>query len=112
LLPAAAAVRDGEWRLLTTTGWPDNDTHRNLLAWTWTGSDTRHVVIVNHSDAPAQAQIPLPWPELAGRPHRLTDLLTDQTYDRDGDALLTPGLFVDLPARHSHVLAVTRREPW
>ncbi|MFE7854941.1 alpha-amylase family glycosyl hydrolase [Streptomyces sp. NPDC057403] len=112
LLPAAAAVRDGEWRLLTTTGWPDNDTHRNLLAWTWTGADTRHIVIVNHSDAPAQAQIPLPWPDLAGRPHRLTDLLTDQVYDRDGDALLAPGLFVDLPARHSHVLTVARGGPW
>ncbi|MCI3270537.1 alpha-amylase family glycosyl hydrolase [Streptomyces cylindrosporus] len=105
LLPAAARVRDGDWQLLATTGWPDNDTHRNLLAWTWTG--TRHLVIVNDSDAPAQGQLPLPWPDLAGRPCRLTDLLTDRTYDRDGDTLLTPGLFVDLPARHSHVLALT-----
>ncbi|MEU6141871.1 alpha-amylase [Streptomyces sp. NPDC047081] len=107
LLPAAATVRDGDWRLLAATGWPDNGTHRSLLAWSWTGTDTRHVVIVNDSDAPAQGQIPLPWPDLAGRPCRLTDLLTDRTYDRDGDTLLTPGLFVDLPARHSHVLALT-----
>ncbi|WP_030936040.1 alpha-amylase family glycosyl hydrolase [Streptomyces sp. NRRL S-646] len=107
LLPAAAAVRDGDWRLLTTTGWPDNDTHRGLLAWSWTGPGTRHLVIVNYSDAPAQGQVPLPWPDLAGRPCRLTDLLTDQTYDRDGDHLLTPGLFVDLPAWHSHVLTPT-----
>ncbi|MET9908991.1 alpha-amylase family glycosyl hydrolase [Streptomyces sp. NPDC006476] len=105
LLPAAAAVRDGEWRLLPVTGWPDNDTHRNLLAWSWTGPGTRHLVVVNHSDAPAQGQIPLPWPDLAGAPHRLTDLVTDLTYDRDGDALLAPGLFVDLPAWHSHVLS-------
>jgi hypothetical protein len=105
LLPAAAAVRDGEWRLLPVTGWPDNDTHRNLLAWAWTGPGTRHLVVVNHSDTPAQGQVPLPWPDLAGAPHRLTDLLTDQTYDRDGDTLTGPGLFVDLPARHSHVLS-------
>ncbi|MCH5670750.1 alpha-amylase [Streptomyces gilvus] len=105
LLPAAAAVRDGEWRLLPVTGWPDNDTHRNLLAWSWTGPGTRHLVVVNHSDAPAQGRVPLPWPDLAGASHRLTDLLTDVTYDRDGDALLAPGLFVDLPAWHSHVLS-------
>ncbi|MGI5459834.1 alpha-amylase family glycosyl hydrolase [Streptomyces sp. CA-249302] len=107
LLPAAATVRDGDWHLLATSGWPDNDTHRGLLAWSWTGTDTRHVVIVNDSDTPAQGQIPLPWPDLAGRPHRLTDLLTDRTYDRDGDTLLTPGLYVDLPARQSHVLTLT-----
>lgn len=105
LIPAAAAVRDGEWRLLPVTGWPDNDTHRDLLAWSWTGPGARHLVVVNYSDAPAQGQIPLPWPDLAGAPHRLTDLLTDLTYDRDGDALLAPGLFVDLPAWHSHVLS-------
>ncbi|MGW2519667.1 alpha-amylase [Streptomyces sp. NPDC001617] len=107
LLPAAAAVRDGDWRLLTVIGWPDNDTHHNLLAWSWTGTDTRHLVIVNFSDTPAQGQVPLPWPDLAGRPHRLTDLLTNQTYDRDGDALLAPGLFVDLPAWQAHVLTLT-----
>ncbi|WP_406440786.1 alpha-amylase family glycosyl hydrolase [Streptomyces sp. NBC_01613] len=106
LLPAAAAVRDGGWSLLAPTGWPDNDTHRNLLAWSWTGTDSRHLVIVNQSDTPAQGQVPLPWPDLAGRPCRLTDLLSAQTYDRDGDALLTPGLFVDLPPWHSHVLSV------
>ncbi|MFF4501242.1 alpha-amylase family glycosyl hydrolase [Streptomyces sp. NPDC001401] len=107
LIAAAAAVRDGDWRLLTTTGWPDNDTHHNLLAWSWTGPDTRHLVIVNYSDTPAQGQVPLPWPDLAARPQRLTDLLTNQTYDRDGDALLAPGLFVDLPAWHAHVLRLT-----
>jgi len=107
LLPAAAAVREGDWRLLATTGWPDNDTHRNLLAWSWTGTDARHLVIVNYSDTPAQGQVPLPWPDLAGRPCRLTDLLTARTYDRDGGELLAPGLFVDLPAWHSHVLSQT-----
>ncbi|MHC3467723.1 alpha-amylase [Streptomyces sp. 7R007] len=107
LLPAAATVRDGDWQLLDTTGWPDNDSHRNLLAWSWTGADTRHVVIVNHSDAPAQGRVPLPWPDLAGDTRRLTDLLTAQTYDRDGGELVAPGLFVDLPARHHHVFALT-----
>lgn len=106
LLRAAPAVRRGEWRPLTPTGWPDNDTHRNLLAWTWTHDEARHLVVVNHSDRPAQARLPLPWDDLRGAEHRLTDLLTEQTYDRQGDELTDPGLFVALDAWAGHVLSV------
>ncbi|MEV1065791.1 alpha-amylase [Streptomyces sp. NPDC050263] len=106
LLPAAAAVRRGEWRPLAPTGWPDNDTCRNLLAWTWTHPDARHLVVVNHSDRPAQARLPLPWDDLRGHDHRLTDLLTSQSYDRDGDELTEPGLFVALEAWQAHVFEV------
>ncbi|MFS8199748.1 alpha-amylase [Streptomyces sp. CWNU-52B] len=118
LLPAADAVRRGTWQLLEPTGWPDDDTHRDLLAWTWTHPDARHLVVVNHSDRPAQARVPLPWDDLRGRRLLLTDLLTARTYDRDGDELADAGLYVALDARHSHVLAVepsraalTGREP-
>jgi hypothetical protein len=41
-----------------------------------------------------------------GRPHRLTDLLTSQSYDRDGDELVDPGLFVALEPWQIHVLEV------
>ncbi|MFJ8109281.1 alpha-amylase family glycosyl hydrolase [Streptomyces sp. NPDC096132] len=107
LLPAAAAVRRGEWAPLTPAGWPDNDTHRTLLAWTWTHAEARHLVVVNHSDRPSQARIPLAWDDLRGRAHRLTDLLTSQAYDRDGDELTDPGLFVDLGPWQTHVLEVS-----
>ena len=106
LIAAGAAVREGDWRLLTCTGWPDNDTHRNLLAWSWTTADTRHLVVVNHSAGPAQGQVPLPWADLGGRSRRLTDLLTKETFDRNGDELITPGLYVGLDAWHCHVLAL------
>ncbi|MET7702941.1 alpha-amylase family glycosyl hydrolase [Streptomyces sp. NPDC005485] len=106
LIAAGAAVREGDWRLLSCTGWPDNDTHRNLLAWSWTTADTRHLIVVNYSDLPAQGQVPLPWADLGGSPCRFTDLLTADTYDREGDGLLDPGLFVALDAWHCHVLAL------
>ncbi|QJT06691.1 alpha-amylase [Streptomyces asoensis] len=106
LLTAAAAVRRGEWRPLTPAGRPDNDTHRYLLAWTWTHADVRHLVVVNHSDRPAQARLPLPWGDLPGHEHRLTDLLTSQTYDRDGGELADLGLFVALEAWQTHVFEV------
>ncbi|MDH6582904.1 hypothetical protein M2161_002010 [Streptomyces sp. SAI-133] len=104
LLPAAASVRRGDWRPLTPEGRPDDDTHRNLLAWTWTHADARHLVVVNDSDRPAQARLPLPWEDLRGRVCRATDLLTGAVYDRDGDELTDSGLFVSLGAWGCHVL--------
>lgn len=107
LLPAAAGIRRGEWRQLTPTGRPDDDTHTRLLAWTWTDPDARHLVVVNHCDRPSRARIPLPWDGMRGHAYRLTDLLTGLTYDRDGDELTDPGLFVALEPWQAHLLEIS-----
>jgi hypothetical protein len=100
-------VREGDWRMLDATGWPDNQSCRNLLAWSWAGDGgERHVVVVNLSGEPAQARIPLDWPDLTGRGWRLTDLLAEDVFERDGDELANPGLFVALRPWQSHLLAV------
>jgi hypothetical protein len=64
------------------------------------------VVVVNLSGTQAQAQVPLPWPDLAGRPWSLTDLLSGEDFRRDGDELARPGLYVDLPPGQFYLLAV------
>jgi hypothetical protein len=93
----AAAIRTGEWRLLEATGWPDNQSCRELLCWQWTGgSGARHLIVVNFSADPAQGLIRLDWPDLAGRSCQLTDLLSGRHYDREGDEMLDSGLFVAL----------------
>jgi len=106
LVAAAADVRQGEWQLLECTGWPDNDTHRNLLAWSWTGGDSRHVVVVNYSGQQAEGRVRLPWNDLAGRSWELAELLDSTTYERNGDELMDPGLYVDLGPWHWHMLSV------
>ena len=30
-----SGLRNGDWRLCDCTGWPDNDSHRQLVAWCW-----------------------------------------------------------------------------
>src|ERR1700749_1640332 len=49
LLAAVAGhqVRAGQWRLLEATGWPDNQSCQNLIAWSWTAAPGggRHVVV-------------------------------------------------------------------
>jgi hypothetical protein len=103
---AAPAFRHGDWRLLERTGWPDNETHRNVVAWSWEHGDERHVVVVNLSPAQAQARARFPWPDAAGRQVRLHDVMSEERYDRDGRDLVDSGLYVDLPPWGFHVLAL------
>jgi hypothetical protein len=104
----STGLRSGQWQLLDVNGWPDNPTDHNLVAWCWTGDGSRHVVVVNLSDAPTQGQVPLPWPDVRGRRWRLAELLADTSYERDGDGLVQPGLYVALDGWRWHLLAVQR----
>ncbi|MGI5452924.1 alpha-amylase [Streptomyces sp. CA-249302] len=101
-----SGMRGGRWRLLDCTGWPDNATHRNLVASGWVGPAGRFVAVVNLSDAPAQGRVRLPWPELATATWTLTGLLDGTRYPREGDELIDPGLFVDLEPWGTHVLSI------
>ncbi|MBO2447414.1 hypothetical protein J4573_09980 [Actinomadura barringtoniae] len=104
-----SGMRDGEWQLLECHGWPDNPTHLGMVSWCWTGGPAHHLVVVNLLDRPAQARIPLPWTGLDGGSWRLRDVLSGASYDRDGDELRDPGLYVDMPAWGADVFAVESR---
>jgi Alpha amylase, catalytic domain len=106
LVGAAAALRRGNWTLLDVAGWPDNPTHRDVLAWAWHDDMPRHVVVVNLSGHGSQGRVAIPWEQLRGRQWRLTDILDGRVYDRDGDELGSAGLYVDLPPWGAHVLAL------
>ncbi len=113
-------VRTGAWRLLEATGWPDNQSCQNLLAWSWDGDGDRdgddpaaeapaagrHLVVINFSRAQAQGRIPLPWPDLPGRAWRLADVRGGEVFERDGGELAGPGLFVDMRPGQCYLLAV------
>ena len=101
-------VRAGGWRLRQASGRPDNQSCANLVAWSWAGNRNgdRHLVVINLSGQPAQARIPLGWPDLPGRGWRLTDILGTSVFKRDGGELASPGLFVDLGPWQFHLLAL------
>ncbi len=99
-------ITGGEWRLLERTGWPDNASYQNILAWTGRSGDRRRLTVINLSDSPSQARIRLPWDDLEGRSWRLTDELSGAVYaPRDGDEMRSPGLFVDLGAWDYNILS-------
>ena len=116
---ASHGVRAGAWQLLEVGGWPDNDSCRNLLAWSWTagGADGdvadetgRHLVVVNLSGQAAEGRVGLGWTDLRGRSWKLTDLLDDREFERSGDDLADQGLFVALKPWGCHLLAMLRKQ--
>jgi hypothetical protein len=88
--------RNGEWRLCERSGWPDNQSCINILAWCWVGEGRRYLILVNYSSEQAQARIQLPWDELRGKTWHLDDALSEEIYDRNGGEMRDEGLYVDL----------------
>jgi glycosidase len=88
--------RNGEWRLCERSGWPDNQSFRNILAWCWVWEGRRYLILVNYSNAQAQARIQVPWDELRGKTWHLGDILSGEIYDRNGGEMRDEGLYVDL----------------
>jgi hypothetical protein len=84
------------WGLCELSGWPDNKSHENLVAWSWSGANRHHLVVVNLSDRPSQGRVRMPALKLDGQSWRLVDLLSGDSYERDGNEMMEPGLFVDL----------------
>jgi hypothetical protein len=105
---ASSGLRAGQWRALDCTGWPDNPSYQQIVAWCWRDGDRRHVVVVNLSAAAAQARVLLPWPDLRGRSWRLLPVVAGEPFERAGDEMVDPGLFVSLEPWGWHVLAFDR----
>ena len=63
-------------------------------------------MVINFSAAPAQALVRLPWEDVRGRSWQLSDSLSGETFERSGDDLAGPGLFVSLEPWRWHFLRV------
>jgi hypothetical protein len=95
---------DGEWQLCERSGWSDNASYQNIVAWTWRNGDERALIIVNYSAKRSQGMIALSWDDLRGKVWRLADVLNGDVFLRDGAQLRDSGLFVDLDAWRYHFL--------
>ena len=100
-------VRDGQWRLLEVRpAWEGNPTWDRFLAFAWEGGQGQRLLItVNYGRTQGQCQVSLPWDDVRGKHVILQDLVSEIFYEREGDDLLTQGLYVDLPAWGFHVFA-------
>ena len=102
-------IRAGEWQLLDCVpAWDGNWTWDCFIAALWqsTGGD-RRMVVVNYAPNQSQCYVRLPLADLGGHPVRLRDLMGVATYDRNGDELLSRGLYIDLRPWGYHVFEMT-----
>jgi hypothetical protein len=99
--------RNGSWCLCERSGWPDNPSYLDVLAWCWVKDGERYLVVIHFGRDVAQARVHLPWDELRGKTWRLDDALSGDVYDRSGDQMRDAGLYVELGSWKSHVFRLS-----
>jgi hypothetical protein len=61
------------------------------------------IVVVNYAPNQSQCYLGLPFDEIRGHTVRARDLMSSVTYERDGEELVSRGMFLDLPPWGYHV---------
>jgi len=99
------SVRKGDWQLLQCeAAWEGNWTWDCFIAFAWQGADgDRLLAAVNYAGNQSQCHVRLPFADLPNRMWRMTDLLGNAQYDRDGNDLESTGLYLDMRPWGHHV---------
>ncbi len=97
--------RSGAWQLLTVNPAGDDDkTGDCLVVFAWQGDNQdRILVVVNYAPHQSQGYVPLPWLDGNEDSFLLQDLMAPECYERSGDRLLSPGLYLDVSPWEYHV---------
>jgi len=91
-------TRDGQWRLESCRpAWSGNGSSDQFIVSSWQAGERRLLTVVNYGGTQAQCYVTLGMEGLRGRSFKLVDLLSDLTYQREGDGLAGPGLYLDVP---------------
>lgn len=106
----ALVFREGDWALCEVSAPLGSTTNRQLAAWCWSREEERRLVVVNLSDLAARGRVELCWDDLAGRKWLLTEALSGEVYERQGDEMLEPGLSVVLEPWGFHFLQLSQDE--
>jgi hypothetical protein len=105
-----STVRVGRWHLLECSpAWEGNWTSDCFVAFAWQGADDERILVaVNYASNQSQCYVRLPFADLGGDQWRLRDHLRDLTYERAGNGLASPGLYLDVPPWHAHAFTLER----
>lgn len=92
-----AAFHNGRWILLEcASAWGGNESYKNYVAFSWEDShNEQYVVAVNYASDRGQCFVKLPFVNLSNAQWKVRDLLSDATFDRDGNDLASRGMFLD-----------------
>lgn len=103
-------VRGGQWQLLECTpAWEGNGTCDNFIAFAWdSGDGERLIVAVNYAPTQSQCHVRWPFAETGDAKYRLSDLLSEASYDWNNSDLTARGLYLDEPPWTARVFLVGR----
>src|SRR5689334_7540085 len=98
----------GSWALLSALPLNgDNDSNNRYIGFAWLRTtNEKALVIVNYSPFPSQCFMKIPFVDLSGKFWKLTDQFTGVTYERDGNELLSGGLYLDEPGWKYYVFYI------
>ena len=97
--------REGDWQLLEPIpAWNGNESSNAFVLFAWSGENgALSLVAVNYSPNQSQCYVRLPFKTLSGKPVRFRDLMSSAIYDREGDKVLSEGIYLDMPAWGYHI---------
>ena len=99
--------RSGEWQQLDCSpAWEGNWSNDCFISFAWNGHDEKVVVAVNYSSDRSQCYINLPFHDLDNKTWLFQDMLSDISYERDGNALHDQGLYLDEPVWKTYVFSL------
>ena len=104
-----SVFRNGQWRQLNPLpAWDGNNSFESFLAFAWE-DEYNHLalVVVNYAAHPGQCYIRLPFQYLADKGLRFRDLMSIAQYDRDGNKILSEGIYLDMPAWGYHIFEIS-----
>jgi hypothetical protein len=101
-------VREGRWELCSCrAAWQGNGTVDQFIAFTWQhDKEPRLLAAANFGPSRGQCYVLLPFTELRGKQVLLHDLLSAAQYEREGDELLSRGLYLDVAAWAYHFFEI------
>jgi hypothetical protein len=98
-------IRNGGWSTCQVTGWVDNLSYRNLLAWEWADEKERLLVVINLSDQQAQGHVFSDFGYPPGKTLQMFDFINGELYTRDSDEMNHAGLFAGLRPWGAHTFS-------
>lgn len=106
-------LRRGRWRALEAKpAWEGSSTWEQFLIQRWEGGRLgSRLAVANLGPQQGQCYVELDLAQLCARRVILRDLLSSALYQRDGDSLKAPGLYLDMAPYQVHLFALEPAPP-
>jgi hypothetical protein len=107
ILPRAI-VCTGHWKLLECMpAWEGNYTFDSFIIYDWNESFDEHLLVcVNCADHQSQCYLKLN--DISSEEWQLKDLMSEVSYNRDGDEMQTKGLYLDMKPWQYHIFEMNQ----